>query len=49
VLAGLRQELDEAVNRATGEALKQKAGQLGQIKEMTEDPQTGSLTIVVEV
>jgi hypothetical protein len=45
----LRRELDQAVNRVTAEALKQKAAQLGQIKEMTEDPQTGSLTIVVEV
>ena len=30
-------------------ALKRKAAQLGAIKEMTEDPQTGSLTIKVEV
>ena len=48
-LGGLRQELDEAVNRVTAEALKRKAAQLGQIKEITEDPQAGSLTIVVEV
>jgi hypothetical protein len=48
-IGDLRRELDQAVNRVTGEALKQKAAQLGQIKEMTEDPQTGSLTIVVEV
>jgi hypothetical protein len=48
-LADLRQELDQAVNRVTAEALKRKAAQLGQIKELTEDPQTGSLTIVVEV
>jgi hypothetical protein len=48
-LADLRQELDQAANRVTAEALKVKAAQLGQIKEMTEDPQTGSLTIVVEV
>jgi hypothetical protein len=48
-LGDLRRELDQAVNRVTAEALKQKAAQLGQIKEMTEDPQTGSLTIVVEV
>lgn len=48
-LGELRHELDQAVNRVTAEALKQKASQLGQIKEMTEDPQTGSLTIVVEV
>jgi hypothetical protein len=48
-LNGLRQELDQVVNRVTAEALKRKAAQLGQIKEMTEDPQAGSLTIVVEV
>jgi hypothetical protein len=48
-LNDLRQELDQAVNRVTAEALKRKAAQMGQIKEMTEDPQAGSLTIVVEV
>jgi hypothetical protein len=48
-LGDLRQELDQAINRVTAEALKRKAAQLGQIKEMTEDPQSGSLTIVVEV
>jgi hypothetical protein len=48
-LSDLRQELDQAVNRVTAEALKTKASRMGQIKEMTEDPQTGSLTIVVEV
>jgi hypothetical protein len=48
-LTDLRQEMDEVVNRVTAEALKRKAASMGQIKEMTEDPQTGSLTIVVEV
>jgi hypothetical protein len=48
-LGGLRQELDQVVNRVTAEALKRKAAHLGQIKEMTEDPQSGSLTIVLEV
>lgn len=48
-LGDLRRELDQAVNRVTAEALKRKAATMGQIKEMTEDPQTGSLTIVVEV
>ena len=48
-LGDLRQDLDQAVNRVTAEALKRKAASMGQIKEMTEDPQTGSLTIVVEV
>lgn len=48
-LADLRKELDAAVNRVTGQALKEKAAQIGQIKELTEDAQTGSLTIVLEV
>lgn len=48
-LADLRHELNQAVNRVTAEALKRKAAQIGQIKEITEDPQAGSLTIVVEV
>jgi hypothetical protein len=48
-LNDVRQEMDQAVNRVTAEALKRKAAQMGQIKEITEDPQAGSLTIVVEV
>jgi hypothetical protein len=48
-LGDVRQELDQAVNRVTAEALKRKAAQMGEIKEITEDPQAGSLTIVVEV
>ncbi len=45
----VRQELGNAVNRVTAEALKEKAASLGEIREMTEDPETGSLTIKVEV
>lgn len=48
-LAGLRRELDQVVNRVTAEALKRKAARIGQIKELSEDPENGSLTIVVEV
>lgn len=48
-LADLRQELNQVVNRVTAEALKKKAAQIGQIKEMTEDRESGSLTIVLEV
>lgn len=48
-LGDIRSELDQAVNRVTAEALKQKARSMGQIKEMSEDEQTGNLTIVVEV
>jgi hypothetical protein len=48
-LGDLRQELDRVVNRVTADALKRKAASMGQIKEVTEDEQAGSLTIVVEV
>ena len=48
-LGDVREELDQVVNRVTATALKHKAAQLGQIKEITEDAQSGSLTIVVEV
>lgn len=48
-LGDVRRELDQAVHRVTAEALKRKAAQIGQIKEMAEDPEQGSLTIVVEV
>jgi FtsH ternary system domain X5 len=48
-LGDLRRELDEIVNRVTAEALKRKAASMGSIKQLTEDPEVGSLTIVVEV
>ena len=48
-LAGARQELDGAVTAAIGAALKERAAQLGQITEVFEDPQTGSLLIKVRV
>jgi hypothetical protein len=48
-LGDLSVELDQVVNEVTREALKKKAASLGQIKEMAEDPQSGSLTITVEV
>jgi len=48
-LGEIRGELDQAVNKVTAEALKRKAASMGQIKEITEDEQTGNLTIVVEV
>jgi hypothetical protein len=47
-LGDVRKELDGAVNRVTAEALKQRAAQIGEIKQITEEP-NGSLTIVVEV
>lgn len=48
-LVDVQSELGQAVNRATAEALKRKASRIGQIKEMTEDPESGSVTIVLEV
>ena len=48
-LRDVQGELNEVVNRVTAEALKQKAAQLGEIKEITEDSQSGALTIVLEV
>lgn len=48
-LGDLRKELDRVVNRVTADALKRKAASMGQIKQVTEDEQAGSLTIVVEV
>ena len=48
-LLDLQAEVNGVVNRVTAEALKRKAARLGQIKELTEDPQSGSLTIVLEV
>lgn len=48
-LGDLRKELDQVVNRVTAEALKRKAAQLGTIKNVTEDAQSGSMTIVLEV
>ena len=48
-MADVRKELNDAVNAVTREALKRKAAQMGRIKEMTEDAETGSLTIKVEV
>jgi hypothetical protein len=48
-LSDVRKELDQAINRVTADALKEKAAQIGHIKELSEDTQTGSLTIVLEV
>lgn len=48
-LCDLQPELSEVVNKVTREALKQKARQLGNIKELSEDEATGSLTIKIEV
>lgn len=47
--ADAQQELDEVVNRVTADALKERAGQLGEIKEIHEDGESGSITIRVKV
>jgi hypothetical protein len=48
-LGDLQCELDQVTNKVTADALKIKAAQMGQIKEITEDPLSGSMTIVLEV
>ncbi len=47
-LKSLREELDQAVNRVTAEALKQRAAELGEVQEIHEEA-NGSLTIKVKV
>lgn len=42
-------ELDQVSNRTIGEALKIKARELGDVREIVEDEKTGSLKIVLEV
>jgi len=48
-LRDLKKELDEIVNRVTADALKEKAKQMGEIEEIVEDQNTGSLTIKVRL
>jgi type II secretory ATPase GspE/PulE/Tfp pilus assembly ATPase PilB-like protein len=48
-LQKLQPEISEVVNKVTRDALKQKASQLGAVKEIHEDEKTGSLTIKLEV
>ena len=48
-LRDVQQELDRAVNRTTANALKKKAAQLGEIEEIHEDQDTGSMTIRVRL
>jgi len=48
-LRDVKNDLDRASAKATGEALKVKASRLGDIEEVSEDPETGSLTIKVRV
>lgn len=48
-LRDLRRELDQISNKVTADALKARARQIGEVREITEDPETGSLTIKVRV
>lgn len=48
-LGDLQGELDTVINRVTALALKTKAAQLGEIKQISEDAETGNMTIVLEV
>jgi hypothetical protein len=48
-LADMQPEMAQVVHRVTAEALKEKAAQMGQVREVHEDPNSGSLTIRVEV
>ena len=48
-LEEIQPEISEIVNKVTRDALKQKAQQLGTVKEISEDAETGSLTIKLEV
>lgn len=45
----LQPELARVVNKVTREALKQKARQMGTVKEVSENAETGELLIKVEV
>jgi hypothetical protein len=47
-LQEIQPEISEIVNKVTRDALKQKAQQMGTVKEISED-ETGNLTIKVEV
>lgn len=48
-LSDIRGELDQVVNRVTAKALKERARQMGEIEAMSEDEETGSLTIKVRL
>jgi hypothetical protein len=48
-LGDLRRELDSVTARVTADSLKEKARQLGEIEEMSEDAETGELTIKVRL
>lgn len=49
VRGDVQRELNDVVNAVIRDALKRRAAQLGEIKELTEDPEAGSLTIKIAV
>jgi len=49
VLGDLKPELDRIANRVTSRGLKEKAASMGEIQEITEDEETGSMTIRVKL
>jgi hypothetical protein len=49
VVSKLGCELEGVAAETTRQALKEKAAELGEVKEITEDPRSGDLTIVVAV
>ena len=48
-LQELQPEVADVVNKVTRDALKEKAKQLGTVKDISEDEASGSLTITIEV
>lgn len=48
-LRDVRAELDRVVHGVTAAALKERAGQIGEIEEIDEDAEAGTLTIKVKV
>jgi hypothetical protein len=48
-LQELQPEVADVVNKVTRDALKEKARQLGTVTEISEDAESGSLTIKIEV
>ena len=48
-LTELQPEISQIVNQITRDALKQKAQQMGTVTEVSEDAESGSLTIKLEV
>lgn len=48
-IADLQPEINDIVNKITRESLKAKAAQMGRIQEITENAESGEMTIKIEV